>query len=128
VLSDKKWKSNRDGTCCFSIGAAGRKLIMGYFSGNIQAFEAFHHEQDDEEYLEIKEYIEKFRMECAQQIIEAFCKAQGIIEAHDISKAGADLEDLIGELLGKSRILHRKIATLLGISASRVHQVSRQSN
>ncbi len=31
---------------------------MDYFTGNIQAFEAFHGEQDDDEYLDIKEDIE----------------------------------------------------------------------
>lgn len=110
------------------IGTGQRALIMGYFAGNIEAFEAFHRERDDNEYLEIKEDVEKLRMERAQEIIEAFCRANGISEAGELSGIGAGMQELISELLTKSKVSHRKIAGLLGVSASRVHQASREND
>ena len=101
-----------------------REMLLSYFSGEFVRFEAFHEQRDDEEYLEIKEDVEKHRIDRAQEIIAAYCSASGCQDASEYLKNPNDLNALIVELLDGSRLSHRKIAGLLGISHNKVHQVS----
>ena len=59
--------------------------------------------KDDKEYLEIKEDIERFREEKAQEIIGACCAKHGIIEAYQIKGNERVMNELIVELIEKKR-------------------------
>ena len=101
-----------------------REMVLGYFGGDSAKFEAFHLQRDNEEYLEIKEDAEKYRMERAQEIITAYCHASGLQDAVEFQNNSGGLNELIAELLDVRGLSHRKIAALLEVSHSRVHQVS----
>lgn len=101
-----------------------RELVMGYFNEDAAGFAAFHQQPDYGEYLEIKEEVEQYRMERAQEVIAAYCRASGVQDAAEFRHHQEALNELIGELLDNSRLSHRKIAELVGASSSRVHQVS----
>lgn len=100
-----------------------RNLVLGHFS-NTSEFETFHKQRDDEGYLEMKEDAEQYRMERAQELISAFCRANGLQEATDFKRSTNGLDTLIGDLLNYSHLSYRKIAELAGVSYSRVNQIS----
>ncbi len=99
-----------------------RERVLGYFEGDKEKFRGFHNQQDDEEYLEIKEDLERHRLERAQEIIAVFSRSHGLTDQPEYLNHPAALDKLIAELLEKSRLSYRKAAVLLGVSYSRVSQ------
>lgn len=106
------------------IESQQKQFILGYFSNNINHFIEFHKQKDDNEYLEIKEDQEIYRLEHAQEIISTYFKEKGITEAKEVTKNLVYLEGIVQELLKHSKLSHRQIASILGISKSIVHKVS----
>ena len=99
-----------------------KEQVLGYFGGDLAAFESFHQKQDDKEYLEIKEDKEHYRQERAQDIIAAYCKARGLTDAAEFKRRPAELDGLIADLLNQSQLSYRKVAALLGVPYNRVSQ------
>jgi len=106
------------------IKSQQKEFILGYFSNNIEQFAEFHKQKDSLEYLEIKEDIERERFEQGQEIISEYFKNKGLIDAKQVLKNQVYLEEIIQKLLKGSRLSHRQIANLIGISNNIVHKVS----
>lgn len=106
------------------IDSQQKEFILEYFSNDLKQFKEFHKEEDNCEYLEIKEDIEKERFERAQEIISRYFTEKGLTEAKQVIKNPVYLEEIIRNLLKGSRLTHRQIASLLEISNNAVHQVS----
>ena len=104
------------------------EFVLGLFSNSIDEFKAFHMVKDDNEYLEIKEDIERFREEKAQEIIGECCAKHGIIEAYQIKGNERVMNDLIVELIDKSGMSYRKIARLLEISYNTVREAGKNKH
>ena len=101
-----------------------KETILGYFSREIRQFELFHKESDDNEYLEIKEDKEQYRLNHAQQIISEFCKERGITQYKEVIENKIYLEELIRNLLVHSKLSHRQIAELLEVNRNIVHKIN----
>jgi REP element-mobilizing transposase RayT len=108
----------------FTIKRQQKDFILGYFSNNLEKFEEFHKQKDSLEYLEMKEDIERERFEQGQDIISQYFGEKGLIEAKQVIKNSVYLEEIVQNLLKGSRLTHRQIANLLGISNNIVHRVS----
>ncbi len=63
-------------------------------------------------------------MEAAQDIISEYFTQKGLIEAKQVIRNPVYLEELIQNLLKKSKLTHRQIACLLSVSNYIVHNVS----
>lgn len=120
------WSSYREyvNSASSVISPSQMDLVMGLFGGKPDVFRRFHQEQDHGEYLDTKEDVEHNRIQAAQAVIECFCNARGIADEKEIYGAIAFLEELVTELMQKTRLSHRQIAQLLEISNSAVHRLS----
>ncbi len=101
-----------------------KRFILGYFSDNQDQLAEFHRQKDDNEYMDMKEDIEKYRLDRGQEIIETYFREKGLRERQQIIKNQVYLDELIQNLIKDSRLTHRQIANLLEISSSAVHKVS----
>ncbi|MFZ5353841.1 MAG: REP-associated tyrosine transposase [Bacillota bacterium] len=101
-----------------------RDFVMKHFDNRIKAFGEFHEQVDKSEYLEINEDIEKERYEIAQEIISEYFGSNGLTDGKQVMKNYERLEELVTRLLAESRLSHRKIAYLLGVSSNVVHSIS----
>lgn len=101
-----------------------KEFVLGYFSQNLEQFQQFHFEEDDAEYLETKEDLKNKRLEKGQEIISRYFHKRGLTEAKQILNNPDSLDEIIKELLKKSRLSHRQIANLLEINNNIVHKVS----
>jgi len=110
------------------IKAAEMQKVIALFSNSIKNFVNFHFEEDDSEFLEIKEDLLKEREEKAQQIIK-----RHLLERY----ASTDLEGLLGlekdikeniikEMISKTRLTHRRIAELMNVSRGMVHNIAKK--
>ena len=122
---DYPWSSYREyfGYIPKVINQKQIDFIMAFFSNKIDLLKSFHQEEDNGEYLEYREEIEQSRIEAAQQIIDNYCRTKNITGKKEILK-NPYLEELIKKLLDDTKLSHRKIGSLLGISNSAVHKVS----
>lgn len=122
---DYKWSSyneylNRNNI----ISYKQKEFVLRYISNNINKFVEFHKAKDINEYLDLKEDIEKVRLEKGQEIIQRYLKRKGIIDPNHIIQDADYLDEIIKDLLHSSKLSHRQIAKLLGISNSIVHKVN----
>lgn len=122
---DYPWSSYREYFGCKPKVVNQKQIdfIMAFFSNKIDLLKSFHLQEDFDEYLECKEEIEQKRIEAAQHIIDNYCNIRNITGKKEILK-NSYLEELIKKLLGDTKLSHRKIASILGISNSAVHKVS----
>lgn len=107
------------------INREQKDLVLTLANGR-EKFIHYHKLEDDNEYLEIKEDRDNYRLEKAQSIISDFFKKKGIREAKDLKSYPHHLEELIIKLLKKTKLSHRKIASLLGISNYIIHTINRE--
>ncbi|TCK90554.1 REP element-mobilizing transposase RayT [Natranaerovirga hydrolytica] len=98
------------------------QFVLNYFNNNIQRFEAFHLKTSDKEYLEIKEDVEKYRLEKAEVIIEKYLRDNNANTLLELKKDTDKEHFLITELLKKSGLSLRKISSLTGISYAKVQK------
>lgn len=123
-VGEYRWSSYKDYSGSSHILSEElRGLVLGYFNGEFEKYEAFHLQKDTAEYLEVKEDAEKHRMETAQEIISEYCRINGFSTGHEVAATHGAFEGLASKLLQESRLSHRKIAGLLGVTAGRIHQV-----
>lgn len=99
---------------------------MGCFNNDGERYLAFHLEADDSEHLEIKEDLERYRQERAQEIISSYFERHGMRELSDMKRSTAGVEGLITELLEKGRLPYRKVAELLEVSYRQVSEGRRR--
>ena len=100
------------------------EFVQHYFGGKKEAFIQYHDKQDFSEFLDIKEDVERCKIDAGQMIIEQFCEVRGILSRREINRVSGLLEELILKLLQETTLRHRQIAGLLEISASAVHATS----
>jgi REP element-mobilizing transposase RayT len=103
------------------ISETQREVVMRLCGNDPEAYKRFHQENDLAEFIDTQEETEHNRMQVAQGIIRDFCAGKDVAEAKDIS---GDMGELVGRLLRESRLSHRQIAGLLGVSNSAVHRAS----
>jgi len=126
-LEDYYWSSYNEYVKEGSIiKSQQREFILGYFSNDVGQFIAFHKQKDNQEYMEIKEDILKNRIEQAQEIISVYFSEKGLVEAKQFNRNAVYTEEMVQRLLIKSKLTHRQIANLLGVSNNTVHNVSMQ--
>lgn len=103
-----------------------REMILGLFSRSIEQFKGFHLEEENSEFLEIKEDLDREREERARMIINKSLKKHGLKDIKGLHYSKEILEDIVMELLRKSCLPHRKIAELLEITRGTVHNISKK--
>lgn len=125
-LEQYKWSSYND---YFSkekvIKSSQMQFVLAYFNNQLAEFKAFHKQSDDNEYLEIKEDLMKYRTEKAQGIIETFCTKHRITVAKEIYENKELIDKLLKLLIRQSKLPLRKIADLVGTSYNVVQQVNK---
>ena len=120
---DYEWSSYSEYIRKQNVLSSKNEQILSYFNGDLEKFEFFHAQQDDEEFLDMKEDIEQNRLDKAEQVISSFCIARGVIDSKQIKGDVEALNELIIVLIEKSKLPYRKIAALLEIPYSRICQV-----
>lgn len=101
------------------------QYILGFYNHNVKKFIEYHKQKDTNEFLEIKEDKEKFRIEVGQKIIGDFYKSKDIINVEELKKNPILVNDIVNELIDKSHLTLRQIAKLTGLSLSRVYKVKK---
>lgn len=102
------------------------QVVLNYFDNKVSSFKAFHHEQDDQYYLEIKEDLIKYQNEKAKQIMRECYEKYDIAEGKQLAKNKEALEDIIQQLIKGSAFSLRKIANLIEVPYSSVQQINRR--
>ena len=105
-----------------------QKEIILSLNNGIGNFIEFHKIEDDNEYLEINEDRDLYRLEKAQRIISTYFKEKGIIEAKELNINPIFLEEIIIKLLDNTKLSQRKIASILGISHNSVYLINKERN
>lgn len=126
---DYKWSSYRFylGKGDKVISKESREIIIE-IAGGYNRFVDFHQVNDYKEFIDTNEELENNRLEHAQGIISGFFKEHGIEEVDDSIRDLDLVEDLIEELLEKSRLSHRRIADMLQLNSNMVHGISGRMN
>jgi len=81
---------------------------------------------DGDEYLEIIEDLEQYRLENAQYIISKYCNEKGIIDLRQIKANNMYMKELIIRLIKGSKLSLRKVANLLEISYNVVQALNQR--
>ena len=103
-----------------------QKEIILSLNNGIGNFIEFHKIEDDNEYLEINEDRDLYRLEKAQSIISAYFKEKGIFEAKELNKSSRMLEEIVISILDRTKLSQRKIASILGISNHTVYSINKE--
>jgi REP element-mobilizing transposase RayT len=101
-------------------------IVEALFNKQIDLFVAYHDIEDEDEYLEIKEDIDKYREEKAQKIIEKYCRKYQLTNIIDIHRHSDIRDQIIKELISKSRLSFRRIAAITGMSYSSIQVLSKK--
>lgn len=104
------------------IDRSQKEFIVGCFNDNLNKFVEFHKQKNNDEFLEIKEDLEAERFEKGQEIIAEYFQHKGLVHGKQVLKNAVMLEEIINKILKESRLTHRQVANLLGISNSVVHR------
>lgn len=105
------------------INESQKRFVMSYFSGSNERYIVFHKEMDDTNYLEIKEDVDQYNTRKGQSMIAEFWREKGIQDMSTVFDEGL-IDELIVFMLQKSKLSHRKIASLVGVNNSKVHYIS----
>ncbi|MBS3873825.1 MAG: transposase [Firmicutes bacterium] len=99
-------------------------VLAEYFNGDVSKFIAFHRQHDEHEFLEDRVDLELQRLERGQRVLLAFCESYGIENPKEAYRNPELLATLTHYLIENSRLSHRQVAELLGVSSSRIHRVA----
>jgi REP element-mobilizing transposase RayT len=124
-LRDYSWSSYQEyiSNKTKLINIEQKNFIMDFFK-SCNEFISFHNQLDNNEYLDIKEDVERNRIITTEKIINNYCIDKGINSRKELINNQKALIDLIKKLLDTTTISHRKIADILGISSSLVHKIN----
>lgn len=122
-----RWSSYREYIEVIKEKSGMEKYVLSYFDMDIESFKKFHQEEDEREYLEIKEYKEKYRLDRAQRIINRYCGKYGVNTSKDVIENREIFKELIIELKEKSGLSIRKISKLLEVSYGTIQATKRKS-
>lgn len=123
--SDYKWSSfNHFIKQSNFILKEQKDFILRFFDNNISQFIEYHKQVDNNEYIEIKEEQEKFKLEVGQKIIEDFFEDKGIISEKELASNPEWKDELVVKLKSNSHLTLRQIAKLTGLSLNIVHKIS----
>ncbi|MPW27379.1 hypothetical protein GC105_16630 [Alkalibaculum sp. M08DMB] len=124
-IDEYQWSSYHEYTDKIRlVSKAQKEFIMDLFSKDLELFIKFHEEIDYFEYIDTKEEIQRNRITHAQEIIEQYCDAKGITEEKQIKNNPHFLQEMIFELLYKTKLSHREIARLLEVSSNLIHKLN----
>lgn len=125
---DYKWSSYNAymGKKDSIINPKEKEMIMDMFTGSVKLFEQFHLEEDMQEFLEIKEDLERQREEKAKRIIDNYCNKYGIKDIEQIQNNRNIIEQIVIELIQLTKLSHRRIAEIVGISRGKVHNIAKK--
>ncbi len=125
---DYKWSSYNAymGKKDSIINPKEKEMIMDMFTGSVKLFEQFHLEEDMQEFLEIKEDLERQREEKAKRIIDNYCNKYGIKDIEQIHNNRNIIEQIVIELIQLTKLSHRRIAEIVGISRGKVHNIAKK--
>lgn len=98
-----------------------RQLVLSFFNNDLIKYKAFHDENDNTEYLEIKEDMIAYRIDRAQRIIEKYCKEHGMITRNEVLSNPIVLDNVISELRLECKLTFRKIGELLEMPYNTVY-------
>ena len=102
-------------------------ILKTYFNDSIEGFIAYHKKEDDNEHLEIKEDVIKYKEDEAQKIIEKYCK---IVQGTSIEKVKKNVQirnEMIVEMIQKSKLSYRRVAEIMGMSVSCIYKIQKIS-
>jgi REP element-mobilizing transposase RayT len=123
---DYKWSSYREYFTKAGVGKRNQfKFVMELFNNSMDSFKEFHNIEDNSEYLEIKEDLERMRGEKAQAIISECFSRHDISEKIQIEGNNWIKDELIGDLIRKSGLSYRAISRLLELPYSSVREVGK---
>ncbi len=127
-VGDYKWSSYNAymGKKDSIINPKEKEMIMDMFTGSVKLFEQFHLEEDMQEFLEIKEDLERQREEKAKRIIDNYCNKYGIKDIEQIQNNRNIIEQIVIELIQLTKLSHRRIAEIVGISRGKVHNIAKK--
>ncbi|SCZ80193.1 REP element-mobilizing transposase RayT [Acidaminobacter hydrogenoformans DSM 2784] len=103
-------------------------FVMDLFNGDLAAFGEFHRMEDDAEHLEIDEDRSKIREENARRIITDYCEKCGVAETCQLQAFPEVMMALLKDLIEKSHLPYRAIASLTGVSFSRVRNAAKKES
>lgn len=104
------------------------KLILSYFNYDTRELAKFHLKSDRNEYLEVIEDLERYRIENAQYTISNYCNEKGIIDLRQIRANDMYMNEIIIRLIKESKLSLRKIANLLEVSYNMVQALNERNN
>lgn len=106
-----------------------KQMVMELFSGSMEQFEKYHLQlvEENYEFLELKQVLELEREEKAQLIIERYCRQYGINDMKELFGRKDILEEIIIELIKKSKLSHRRIGELTNTSRGIVHNIAKKA-
>lgn len=126
---DYEWSSYKEYFKTTSyISDEQKQFILQYFNKDNLRFTLFHSTDDINIYLDTQEDKELFLMSRAQSILSSFCRLNGIRNAKQLYKDNELLEQLITELLSKTKLSQRAIAKLIGTKRYKVDSVAKKIN
>lgn len=103
--------------------AAGQKAFaLGLFAGSLQDFVSFHVQEDDSEYLEIREEVAQSKEVQALGVVENFCRENGITHAKQIHASPELFRELCSRLVYGTGLSLRKTAQHVATTHQRVHK------
>lgn len=108
------------------ISSSERQMVIDLFSNSKEHYIKFHSEEETQEFLDIKEDIEREREEKANRIINKYCQQYAIIKTIELKNRKDVLEKIIIELLKNSNLSHRRIAEFLDIDRGTVHNAAKK--
>lgn len=108
------------------ISPEEKQFIMDMFSKSLDQFKKFHLEEETNEFLEISCDIEKQREERAVKIINKYLEIHEIKDYDGLSDDKEVLEELVMDLVKNSKLSHRRISELLGISRGKIHRIAKK--
>ncbi|MBS3949340.1 MAG: transposase [Peptococcaceae bacterium] len=122
-MATYRWSSFGEYLGLLQYVAAGQKaFVLELFCGGLKSFVSFHAQEDDVEYLEIREEAEQNRETLAFAVIESFCRENGVTYAKEIQGSPELFREICRRLVQDSGLSLRKTAEYLSTTHHRVHE------
>jgi REP element-mobilizing transposase RayT len=103
-------------------------ILKVCFNNDIEAFVKYHTMEDEEEYLEIIEDLQIQRDERAQRIISEYCNKYNATSISGIHKQVELQEQIIKELIVKSKLPLRRLGKMTGMTYSSIQSIYQKFN